>query len=82
MFWQLHFNKKEPYYWLKSTALRWLQLFLARKKIFIKNVKAEQLNGHMRRDLLDWHIFISLSEVRAMDHERIINYISHRPHKG
>jgi len=47
-----------------------------------ENARVERFNGSMRRELLDCHIFTSLSEVREMVEEWMIDYNHHRPHEA
>lgn len=47
-----------------------------------ENARVERLNGSMRRELLDCHIFTSLSEVRDMVQEWMIDYNHYRPHEA
>lgn len=47
-----------------------------------ENARVERLNGSMRRELLDCHIFTSLSEVREMVQEWMTDYNHHRPHEA
>ena len=47
-----------------------------------ENARVERLNGSMRRELLDCHIFTSLSQVRKMVQEWMIDYNYHRPHEA
>lgn len=47
-----------------------------------ENARVERLNGSMRRELLDCHIFTSISEVRRMTQEWMIDYNHHRPHEA
>ena len=47
-----------------------------------ENAKVERFNGSMRRELLDCHIFTSLSEVRKIVKEWMIDYNHRRPHEA
>ena len=47
-----------------------------------ENASVERFNGSMRRELLDCHIFTSLSEVREIVQEWMIDYNHHRPHEA
>jgi len=48
----------------------------------IENARVERFNGSMRRELLDCHIFTSLSEVREKIEEWMFDYNYHRPHEA
>ena len=47
-----------------------------------ENARVERFNGSMRRELLDCHIFTSLSEVREKVEEWMLDYNYHRPHEA
>lgn len=47
-----------------------------------ENARVERFNGSMRRELLDCHIFTSLSEVRVKVEEWMLDYNYHRPHEA
>jgi putative transposase len=47
-----------------------------------ENARVERFNGSMRRELLDCHIFTSLSEVREKIEEWMLDYNYHRPHEA
>jgi len=47
-----------------------------------ENARVERFNGSMRRELLNCHIFTSLSEVREKVEEWMIDYNYHRPHEA
>lgn len=47
-----------------------------------ENARVERFNGSMRRELLDCHIFTSLSEVREKVQEWMADYNYQRPHEA
>jgi putative transposase len=59
----------------QGIILHWIQLGKPTQNVYI-----ERFNGSFRRELLDAHLFRSLTHVRQLVDEWMLNYNTQRPH--